>query len=336
MVIALICLGIAALALLFLLIRQRRELRSITEQLREIAGQDSNRLLHREYGGAATDALINEINVFLKQLRRSKIDYQRKRHDLEQMMTNFSHDLRTPLTSALGYIGILVNPELSGGKREGKPSDSQAAEKEESPCVERAGEVLSAGGQAEDERNSDGERVRELQIVEKRLRRLEELIDSFFEFSRVISGVREPEKTNLNLTEILEEAIAHYYDDFCGQGREIQFDCPVRRIYIRSNRNMLMRIFDNLIGNACKHGAGSLRISAVESEGVRIRFENELEDSNLEVRRIFDEFYTTDISRTRGNTGLGLAIAKQFTEILGGRISADYRENLFSVTVEIF
>ena len=50
--------------------------------------------------------------------------------------------------------------------------------------------------------------------------------------------------------------------------------------------------------------------------------------------QIFDEFYTTDISRTKGSTGLGLAIVKQFTELLGGNVSAEKKEKKFSVIVK--
>ena len=52
-------------------------------------------------------------------------------------------------------------------------------------------------------------------------------------------------------------------------------------------------------------------------------------------RSIFDEFYTTDISRTKGNTGLGLAIARQFTDMLNSEISAEYEDNVFAVTFTI-
>jgi signal transduction histidine kinase len=180
---------------------------------------------------------------------------------------------------------------------------------------------------------SEEEKRRETAIVEQRLVRLEELINSFFELSKIISQDKAPELQRLNLTSVLEESIAHYFDDYSGRGREIVFDCTARRVEILSNRNMLMRIFDNLIGNAYKHGTGNLTVSVDCTDGVRIRFMNKLYDGELEIDRIFDEFYTTDISRTKGNTGLGLAIAKQFTEMLGGDISAEYRDDNFVVTV---
>lgn len=294
MLTALVIIIITAAVPLFLLILQKHEIKNISRQIGEIKFKDTNELIHTSGSDEACSELINEINSLLREIRSSKIDYQKKSRALEKMMTNISHDLRTPLTSAMGYIGIIKNSDL--------PED---------------------------------EKEREIEIIEKRLIRLEELINSFFEFSKIISNEKLPEKSELNLTAVLEESIVHYYDDFCGQDREIILNCEDPKIKIISNRNMLMRIFDNLIGNALKHSSGNLFITVKISGQVSIKFENELADPDIDTSHIFDEFYTTDISRTKGNTGLGLAIAKQFTNMLGGKISADHSDNLFSVTVEL-
>ena len=298
MLLAIVILGITSCVLLFLMLLQRNEIRSIAKQLREIKPQDSNELVHSEGSGKTSADLINEINSLLRQMQRSRIQYQQKNHALEQMMTNISHDLRTPLTSAMGYIHLIQSSNLT-----------------------------------EDEKN------RELAIIERRLVRLEELINSFFEFSQIISNDKAPEKRECNIIAVLEESIAHYYDDYCARDRQILFECRQHKLIIYSNKNMLMRIFDNLISNALKHSIGDLTISVdsvqdvSSGETVQIRFENKLIDSNIDTDHIFDEFYTTDISRTKGNTGLGLAIVKQFTEILNGSISVQNADSLFSMTV---
>lgn len=290
MTVAVILLGIAVAVLLLLCILQRREIRHITRQLAEIKDEDTNVLIHS--GNGTADALINRINALLRETREMRIVYHQKNHALEQMMTNISHDLRTPLTSAMGYINMIQNADLS-----------------------------------------EEEKSRELAIVEKRLLRLEELINSFFEFSKIISGGKQPEKTELNLVSVLEESIVHYYDDYCGRNRQIIFQCETHRLMIRSNQNMLLRIFDNLISNALKHGEGDLTIAVYSAERITICFENKLLSPNIDTEHIFDEFYTTDISRTKGNTGLGLAIAKQFTEMLDGKVSAAVNGMVFSVTI---
>lgn len=298
MLLTIIILGITSCVLLFLLLLQRHEIRYISEQLREIKPQDTNELVHSDGSGKTSADLINEINALLRQMQRSRIHYQQKNHALEQMMTNISHDLRTPLTSAMGYIHLIQSSDLT-----------------------------------------EDEKSHELAIIEKRLIRLEELINSFFEFSRIISDDKAPERTECNIIAVLEESIAHYYDDYCAGDRQILFECRQHKLMIYSNKNMLLRIFDNLISNALKHSAGNLTVSVdlikdVQTvENVQIRFENELHDPDIDINHIFDEFYTTDISRTKENTGLGLAIVKQFTEILDGSISAQYAESLFTMTV---
>ena len=289
---ALIILGTVSCILLFLLFLQKYENKNITNQLREIKTKDTNVLVHSKGSGKASAELINEINFLLREIRRSRVQYQQKKHTLEQMMTNISHDLRTPLTSAMGYIQIIQNADLT-----------------------------------------EEEKKRELAIIEKRLIHLEELLDSFFEFSQIISSEKAPEKTECNIIAILEESIAHYFDDYCAKDREIIFQYKKTRMLIYSNKNMLLRIFDNLIGNALKHGVGNLMISVDLIENIQITFKNELYNTDIDMNHIFDEFYTTDISRTKGNTGLGLAIVKQFAEMLGGTVSADLLDGMLSLTV---
>ena len=278
MIIAVILLSITSVILLISYIQSKIEIKSITNQLKYLRSKETNMLVHSENDKA--DELILEINSLLKEVRKIHIDYQKKNHALEQMMTNISHDLRTPLTSAMGYINLIQHSELS-----------------------------------EEEKN------RELAIIEKRLIRLEELINSFFELSQIVSSGKEPEKAEINLVSILEEAIVHYYDDYCNQGRQIVLKCEHRKLIFLSNQNMLLRIFDNLINNALKHGTGVLTITVEAAENLQITFTNELASPDIDIEHIFDEFYTTDISRTKGNTGLGLAIAKQIIELHGGNIT---------------
>ncbi|MBR1739469.1 MAG: HAMP domain-containing histidine kinase [Ruminococcus sp.] len=289
MIAVIIILGAALAVMLTLFLLQRKEIKNITRQLNELRGKDTNTLISSENGTA--DRLITEINLLLKEKREARISYIQKNHAIDQMMTNIAHDIRTPLTSAMGYLDILS-------------------------------------------RENDPEGQRELGIINKRLVRLKELIDSFFEFSSVISGTKEPELSSVDLTAALEEAVAHYFDDYDARGRIITLDCRPR-VSVISNRLMLLRVFDNLISNALKHGEGDLSISVSCGEKTEIAFRNPTSEQIDDPERLFDEFYTTDISRTKGNTGLGLAIAKQFTELLGGSISAEVREGEFIVRVRL-
>ena len=242
--------------------------------------------MHTEFSSKEIKKLVQTINqqiAFVKQ-KESMVEHQNQQ--FTKMIRNISHDLRTPLTSALGYIDIL----------------------QKSDC-------------------SEEEKLKNLKIIEERLQRLSELIDSFFEFAKIISDEGNIQMDVINVVAVLEKSISNHYEDFSSAKRMIQFHTSKRKISMISNETMLLRVFDNLIRNAYKHSRGDLEIKVKTGKEMTILFQNELLYPGLDVDKIFDEFYTIDISRTRGNTGLGLAIAKEFVEQLGGHISAQKKQD---------
>jgi len=261
--------------------------------MKECKENDSNTLVHQEFSCRELSLVIEEINSLLKESKEIKVHYDRKDKTLKKMLVNISHDLRTPLTSALGYIDIVLNSDITREEEE-----------------------------------------KELRIIEERLKRLEELIHSFFEFSKMISNEEEPEFSDVNIVALLEESIARYYEDFQKEQREIEFNCSISKYKLLSNKEMLFRIFDNLIQNAYKHSEGNLKIEVQKKDHLKLIFTNLLLFPDLDIEHIFDEFYTVDISRTKGNTGLGLAIVKEFTEQLGGKISAKKEKGNLKIILE--
>ena len=289
-----IILIIVIIILLTYLFLYHNEIKHISKEIDIIKDLNSNTLIHSKYNLKIINNLIYKINNLLTESKNIKIDYGNKNKSLMKMMTNISHDLRTPLTSALGYIYIILKSDLS-----------------------------------------EEEKKRDLITIEKRLRRLEELINSFFEFSKIISINKRPTLEKINLTSVLEESVIAFYDDYKKNNREILLDCNQRKIIINSNKMLLTRIFENLIGNAYKHSNSDLSIKVEIANKVKIIFSNELLDDDVDVDKIFDEFYTVDISRTKEGTGLGLAIAKEFTRQLNGKIYAEKRKGQLKIIIEL-
>lgn len=289
-----IILIIVIIILLTYLFLYHNEVKHISKEIDNIKDLDSNTLIHSKYNLKNINNLIYKINNLLTESKNIKIDYGNKNKSLMKMMTNISHDLRTPLTSALGYIDIILKSDLS-----------------------------------------EEEKKRDLITIEKRLRRLEELISSFFEFSKIISTNKRPALEKINLTSILEESVIVFYDDYKKNNRKILLDCNQRKIIINSNKMLLTRIFENLIGNAYKHSNSDLIIKVEKLNKVKIIFSNQLLDNDIDIDRIFDEFYTVDISRTKEGTGLGLAIAKEFTKQLNGNIYAKKNNGQLKIIIEL-
>lgn len=282
--------GIIIILSFFYLFLLKKEVNRITKEMKKIKANSSNTLLHTEKASFLFLEEIKEINLLIEENRKNRIDYEKKKENLQNMMTNISHDLRTPLTSALGYLDMVIH------------SDLKEAEKEKA-----------------------------LQIVFERLKRLEELIEEFFELSKMNSHY---ELENVNIISILEECIAHYYEDYKRENREVIFKNAQSKMILSSNKMMLSRIFDNLISNALKHSEDNLTIEVKQKKKTMITFVNKFHSEALEIDKIFDQFYTIDISRTDGNTGLGLAIAKEFTEALGGRITASKVGDKLEIKIE--
>lgn len=289
--IIIILLIISLIITIFYLILLKKSLKKLNRDLDKKLITESNVLLTTDVSDKDLCKLIKTINNTLKEYTSLKNEYENKNSNLRKMMTNISHDLRTPLTSALGYIDILL-------KTSSNPKD-----------------------------------IKNLKIIEERLKRLSELINSFFEFSKIISNDEEIKVNKVNLVKILENSISNHYEDFSNDKRVINLNISKPKINILSNEMMLMRIFDNLIRNSYKHSKGNLDIKVETDNKVIITFTNELLYKNLDTERIFDEFYTVDIARTKGNTGLGLAIVKEFVKELDGTITASKKKNKLIMTI---
>ena len=291
-----IILAILVIIILFLvcyLFFMKMELRRIKKELDLVLSRKTNGLVHTEFTSKEIHDLVECINTHLTEIKSKESKLERKNANFVKMIRNISHDLRTPLTSSLGYVSLMLESDIT-----------------------------------------EQEKIKNLKIVEERLKRLSELIDSFFEFSKILSNNQIIELDEINLVAVVEKAISNHYEDFSKDNRMIDFKTNKRKIKIKSNEVMLIRVFDNLIRNAYKHSNGNLDIEINQNnDKVKIKFINDLLYNDLDVDRIFDEFYTVDISRTKGNTGLGLAIAKEFVEQLKGKIKADKKNNKLIITI---
>lgn len=292
LIILLIIINLVSIIYLFF---YKRDLKRISYEIKTINQIDTNMLVHKKVEDKDLNLLIAEINDLVRDIKQKKISIEIKNESMQKMIANIAHDLRTPLTSALGYIELIEDNELSKNEEE-----------------------------------------KYLKIICDRLKRLSYLTNSFFELSKIIYNRENIEKENINAIDILEESIANYYEDFSNEKRKIIFEKSNPKIMISTNKMMLIRIIDNLIVNALKHSNSDLTIKINDNvENVNMLFENNIEEYGIDIERIFDEFYTSDISRSKQNTGLGLAIVKEFITILGGNIKAEQIDNKLRFDIEL-
>ncbi|MDE7414976.1 MAG: HAMP domain-containing histidine kinase [Lachnospiraceae bacterium] len=277
--------------------RYRRQTRHMIEELSMLQQEDTNYRLSSCCHAGRTQEVITLFNEIVENYRREVIILKRENRTYRESITSISHDIRTPLTSAKGYLQILSKDTLS-----------------------------------DDDMKKHQEYIA---TVERRVDDVTDLLNQLFAYARVEAGELEFVMERINLANLFLDSISMFYDDFLNIDYEPVVDVPSAPCYVLADRNALVRIIENLIKNALVHGTGDYHFSLRTHDGqVCLRVSNRtdhIEQKDLD--RIFDRFYTTDTSRTHKTTGLGLAIVKQFTEHMNGEVSASLQGDIFMVDI---
>lgn len=182
---------------------------------------------------------------------------------------------------------------------------------------------------------SEEEKVKYMNIVERRTESLQSLIMSFYELSRIEGDEYKFDLKAVNLGEVLCEAIALFYNDFIDNSIEPDVNIEEKNFPIIADEKAIMRIFSNLINNMIKHGEKNVSISLKKEDNhIVTEFTNDAPNLKIQdVEHIFDRFFTADVTRSDKNTGLGLSITKALVEQLGYKIEAILFDGRLSIRI---
>lgn len=286
---AVIC-GLIAIiiVLISIIVGYKREFRRINKEISNNLDEYVN--IKTKSVDKDVENLVENINLIFDSKQKVVAEKKKKEEELRASISNMSHDLRTPLTSIIGYLQMIKSE---------KPSETDKKEY--------------------------------MDIVEKRTKSLQKLISSFYDLSRIEGNEYNFNYKKVNLSNVLCENIAVFYNDFINNNIEpvIEIEEGIKEII--SDEGAITRIFSNLIGNMIKHGGNYVKISLKQENDIIItEFTNKATGLTQEnVDKLFDRFYTVDNSRSDRNTGLGLYITKVLVEKLGYNIIAKLdNENL--------
>lgn len=271
-----------------------------------------NRILHSTEK-MANGTLFEEIKVegksplakhasHLNRLREgveTSISEQAKSERLKtELITNVSHDLRTPLTSIITYTDLLKTKNLT-----------------------------------------EEERLKYVDILDKKSARLKTLIEDLFEVSKMASGNLELHTQKVDLTQLLQQALAEHAEDISSSTLDFRVQMPESPIVANIDGQRWWRVLDNLIVNALKYSMSGTRVYInLDRIGNHAQFvvknisKYELSEESDE---LFERFKRADTSRHTDGSGLGLAIAESIVEMHGGEMQIDVDGDLFKVTVKI-
>lgn len=175
---------------------------------------------------------------------------------------------------------------------------------------------------------------KKLQIAQKHAEELGCLIEHFFEYSYLVNADLKLKLERINLTNLVTECLAMSVSSFEERGLMVKF-AEAPPVFVLADQEMMVRIVQNLIRNCVAHSAGDVVVLLSASENAVISFKNPVENADvIDVKRIFDRFYTGDRARSK-TTGLGLPIVKLLAEQMGGAVSADLQEGEIAIQVEL-
>lgn len=174
--------------------------------------------------------------------------------------------------------------------------------------------------------------VNELDRIELESQRLENLVDEVLSLLRESSGPKELKLSHFDVAELLQDLVetVNYEISEGGESIGLQIAEPLR---VEADRELLWRVFENLLRNAVNHSGhlDGIRVSAgpVDGQHIQVNVQDSgpgIDDAHID--RIFEPFYRVDEARNRnsGGHGLGLAIAASAVRRHGGRISASNRK----------
>lgn len=236
-------------------------------------------------------------------------------HLKTELITNVSHDIKTPLTSIINYAD-LIGKEVSGDVKDtGDGAGTETAQEREQHISEYA------------------------EVLLRQSQKLKKLLDDLLEASKATTGNLKVHPEVCDVSVLLSQAVGEYEQRFSEKKLETIVKQPEETVKVMADGRHLWRVFDNLLNNIYKYAqAGSRVYLNVEHDGqnANIIFRNmsayplEMSPEELEER-----FTRGDRSRHMEGNGLGLSIAKSLTELQKGDMEIVTDGDLFKVVITL-
>lgn len=298
---------LGSVAIIFVVLRQFWHAQQLARLTTDLQGKLTNNAdnIYLDWtakGDAPTQQLIEVTNQIGQQTAKIRAEERASEQSKDEMITNISHDLRTPLTAIIGYLGL----------------------------VEMAGDTLDATTQA-----------KYVHTAYEKANQMKMLVEDLFEYSQTQARDAQLNINTISLGDLFAQLAASYELEAHDKKLALTQLTKPELLIMEADSDKLARALMNLVTNALKYGHGATFIKLtgqIRGDEVEIRVINDGEAiPKTALGELFDRFYRVESSRNTetGGTGLGLAIVKGIVDQHGGRIHAESNADITSFVMTL-
>lgn len=279
-----------------LLFKNSAERLDIIEGIRRIRDGEVDYKLDTESLHGSNKEMADAVNNIGEGIRNAVKTSMKDEQMKTDLITNVSHDIKTPLTSIISYVDLLKRLKI-----EDEPAKSYIA------------------------------------ILDTKSQRLKQLTDDLVEASKISSGNIELQKEQLNLTELLNQAIGEFSEKMEERRLQVVFEDSNTVAYIFADSRRMWRVIENLFNNIYKYAMDGTRVYInldIIDGKVEVSIKNiSRQQMNIHADELTERFIRGDESRTTEGSGLGLSIAKSLIQVQGGSFEIHLDGDLFKVVI---
>lgn len=266
---------------------EKKQMDTIIAELHYIArGNYNHQISIRPKGDLGY--VVDSIHALVKSTVDAMEEERKLERSKDELVTNVSHDLRTPLTSIIGYLGLIEEQKYQ----------------------------------------NESQLLQYTNIAYNKAKQMNVLVNALFEYTKVRNRGAHLNMTGFDLVELLNQVATGFQVAAEEAGMELIVDTPDQlKIEMQGDTDKLVRVVENLIANAVKYGRGGSQIVikvVPDRLGATFSVANNGEPiPEQALPNLFERFYRLEASRSldTGGSGLGLAIAKGIIDLHHGTIS---------------